>query len=258
MRVVSDPDTGEQEDLTPGELRRRDVRVGRHVPVSPGAVPRFLSRFEAAYGGLGRTEAVLASAAAHHRLLWIHPFLDGNGRVARLMSHAMHLALLDSGGLWSVARGLARNTAAYRDHLAACDGPRRGDTDGRGALSDAALADFTKFFLRTCLDQVVFMERLIEPARLEARVLLWAEEEVRIGALPPQALKLMRAVLRQGAMARGEVPALLKLGDRQARRVSAALITAGALTADSSRAPLRLALPASLAARWLPGLFPEA
>ena len=43
---------------------------------------------------------VLAAACAHHRLLWIHPFTDGNGRVARLMSNAMLLQALDAGGLW--------------------------------------------------------------------------------------------------------------------------------------------------------------
>ncbi len=59
-----------------------------HVPVSPPAVPRFLQRFEEIYSHLGKTETILAAAAAHHRLAWIHPFLDGNGRVARLISHA--------------------------------------------------------------------------------------------------------------------------------------------------------------------------
>ena len=68
-----------------------------------------------------------AAAAAHHRLLWIHPFLDGNGRVARLMSHAMLLDTLESGGVWSIARGLARNVAAYKGHLAACDLPAAAD-----------------------------------------------------------------------------------------------------------------------------------
>lgn len=257
LLTATDPETGETVAVAPGGLRRRDVRVGHHVPVSPGAVPRFLARFEAAYRDLGRAEAILASAVAHHRLAWIHPFLDGNGRVARLMSHAMHRESLDSGGLWSVARGLARNVAAYRDHLAACDQPRRDDRDGRGNLSEAALAEFTRFFLKTCLDQVAFMERLVDPERLRARVRLWAEEEVRIGALPPRSPELLDAVVARGGLGRGEVAALLGASARHARRVTAALIARGVLVADSSRAPLRLAFPAALAPRWLPGLFPE-
>jgi Fic family protein len=120
--------------------------VRRHVAVSPGAVPRFLKRFEEVYGRLNKADAVLASAAAHHRLAWIHPFIDGNGRVARLMSHAIFLEILDTGAVWWVARGLARNVDAYKGHLAACDAARRNDLDGRGNLSEEALAEFTEFF----------------------------------------------------------------------------------------------------------------
>ena len=158
---VGDLDTQEELTVTPGQLRHRDVRVGNHGAISPGAVPRFMERFETVYGGLGRAETILAAAAAHHRLVWIHPFLDGNGRVARLLSHAVLLEALASGGIWSIARGLARNDNAYKQHLMACDAPRRNDLDGRGALSEEALAAFTQFFLETCLDQVRFMEELV-------------------------------------------------------------------------------------------------
>jgi Fic/DOC family len=84
---VEDSATKEKLRLVPGEVRRRDVKVGSHVAISPGARPRFLERFAQVYGNLAETESILSTAAAHHRLLWIHPFLDGNGRVARLMSH---------------------------------------------------------------------------------------------------------------------------------------------------------------------------
>src|SRR6266446_5223178 len=114
---VKNPESGERMRVVPGELRRRDVKVGRHIAVSPGALPRFIERFEQVYGGLGKTESILAAAAAHHRLVWIHPFLDGNGRVARLMSHATLLEALDTGAVWSVARGLARNEVGnYKEH----------------------------------------------------------------------------------------------------------------------------------------------
>ncbi|HEX22820.1 MAG TPA: hypothetical protein ENH21_05255 [Chromatiales bacterium] len=73
---AKDPETGERMKIVPGALRRRDVKVGRHVSISPGALPRFLQKFESAYSGLGKAETIMAAAAAHHRLLWIHPFLD--------------------------------------------------------------------------------------------------------------------------------------------------------------------------------------
>lgn len=257
-RVPYSPDSGERLQVLPGALRERDVRVGRHLAVSPGAVPRFLARLADAYGGLGKAEGIISAAAAHHRLLWIHPFLDGNGRVARLLSHALLLDALDTGGVWSIARGLARNVHAYKTHLAACDLPRRNDLDGRGHLSEEALADFTRFFLETCLDQVRFMETLVQPERLRERILLWTEDAARLGELPPKAGRVLEAILYRGELPRGDVPDLLGTSERSARRVVAALVEQGVVQSASTRAPLRIAFPARLAARWMPGLFPEA
>lgn len=96
---VEDPATKKRGKVVPGEFRHRDVMAGRHAAISPPAVPRFLERFEKIYSHLGKTETILATAAAHHRLAWIHPFLDGNGRVARLISHATLLEALDTGAV---------------------------------------------------------------------------------------------------------------------------------------------------------------
>ena len=181
LLFVEDPKTGERFPVVPGELRNRHVQVGRHIAIHPDDVPRFLARFEQAYDKLSRTASIIAMAAAHHRLLWIHPFLDGNGRVARLMSHAMLLETLDTGGIWSVARGLARNEKEYKIHLANCDLPKRNDLDGRGTLSEEALIAFTAFFLKTCLDQVNFMRTLVEPEALRKTHCTMGREENQRG-----------------------------------------------------------------------------
>ena len=183
--------------------------------------------------------------------------MDGNGRVARLMSYAVLREALDTGGLWSVARGLARNVASYKGHLAACDLPRRNDLDGRGNLSEETLTAFAGFFLQTCIDQVSFMESLVQPDRLRDRILIWAEEEIRGDRLPPKSGAVLEAVLYRGQLPRGEVSGLLNVGDRQARRITSALLDREVLISESSRAPLYLAFPATLASRWMPGLFPE-
>ena len=257
LLLVEDPATKQPVRLTPGELRQRDVRVGSHIAVSPGALPRFIERFAGIYGNLGKTESILSAAAAHHRLLWMHPFLDGNGRVARLMSHAMLLDTLDTGAVWSVARGLARNVQEYKALLANCDQTRRNDLDGRGTLSEEALAEFTRFFLTVCIDQVNFMESLVQPDRLRARIRLWAEEEIRVGELPARSGAILEAILYRGELPRGDAASVVGSGERQARRIVAALIEKGVLVSASPRAPLRLAFPAILASRWMPGLFPE-
>lgn len=254
---VEDPATKERVRVVPGELRRKDVTVGAHIAVSPGAVPRFLRRFEEIYGAVNKTESILSAAAAHHRLVWIHPFVDGNGRVARLISHATMLNTLDTGAIWSVARGLARSVNEYKGHLAACDATRRNDLDGRGNLSEEALAAFTDYFLRTCIDQVTFMEELMQPDRLRARILLWAEEEIRLNTLPPKSGNILEAVLYRGELPRGDAAGAVGAGERHARRIVSALIERGVLASDSARAPLRLVFPAALVSRWMPGLFPE-
>ena len=257
MLWIEDPGTKERVRLIPGELRDRDIVVGNHVAISPPAVPRFLQRFEEVFGHLGKTETILAAAAAHHRLVWIHPFLDGNGRVARLISHATLLETLDTGAVWSIARGLARNVQAYKMHLAACDQTRRNDLDGRGQLSEENLAEFTRFFLTTCIDQVTFMEDLVQPDQLRARIVLWTEEEIRLDHLPPKSGSILEAVLYRGDLPRGDAAGVVGTGERQARRVVSALLEQGVLTSEGMRAPLRLAFPAKLASRWMPGLFPE-
>ena len=255
---IDDPESGERLRMIPGGLRNRDVIVGDHLAVSPGALPRFLGRFEQVYGRLGKAQTTISAAAAHHWLLWIHPFLDGNGRVARLMSYAMLREALDTGGLWSIAHGLARQEARYKQHLVACDQPRRGDLDGRESRSEAALAAFTEFFLQTCIDQVDFMEQLAQPTKLRERIRLWVEEEVRTSGLPPKAGQILDAVLYRGELPRGDVPAIVGTGDRQARRIVSTLLQMGILQSSSSKAPLQITFPARLAGRWMPGLFPEA
>jgi hypothetical protein len=142
-------------------------------------------------------------------------------------------------------------------HLAACDQTRRNDLDGRGSLSEENLAEFTKFFLTICIDQVSFIESLMQPEQLRARILLWAEQELRLNKIPPKSGAILEALLYRGELPRADTAAIVRTGDRQARRVVSALIDQGVLTSESTRAPLRLAFPATLASRWMPGLFPE-
>ena len=255
---VENPDTRDRARVMPGELRPRHVKIGRHVPVSPGAVPRFLARFEAAYRAaeLGRIDRVVAVPAAHHRLLWIHPFLDGNGRVARLMSHAMLRETGVGTSLWSVSRGLARSVSDYKRALMAADEPRRNDFDGRGALSEATLTEFCEFFLRVCVDQVEFMASVLEPASLLGRIEAWLGDEIRAGTLHPRSPALIREAFQLGSIDRGRVPAITGLGERQARTVLSKLIERGVLSSASHRAPVRLLFPGALAERWFPNLYP--
>jgi Fic family protein len=256
LKWVGNPDSGKREPVIPGKVRTKDVEVGRLIPVSPGAVARHLARWEKVYAPLGNFETVLNTAAAHHRLLWIHPFLDGNGRVARLISYAMLRNALDTCGLWSVARGLARSSQTYKSHLANCDRQRRNDLDGRGNLSEEALVEFTSFFLDVCLDQIDFMERLMRPKDLRTRIMTWADDEVRLKRLHEKAKLILDHILFNSSLERKDLPGIVGTDDRQARRFAQPLVEVGLIRSVSARAPYALAFPAVLAPRLMPGLYP--
>jgi Fic family protein len=135
-------------------LRVVDVSVGRHVAPSPGSLPRLLAHLERGYGRPGRIGRMLGVAAGHHRLNWCHPFLDGNGRVARLVACAGLRRTLRGAGAWSLSEGLLARREDYLRLMALADEPRRGDRDGRGHLSEARLASFIGFMLEVAEERI--------------------------------------------------------------------------------------------------------
>lgn len=248
---------GKMIPIIPGAFRDGFVQVGAHIPPSPGAVPRLLDHLHRMFGFQGKTGKIIYAACAHHRLVWIHPFPDLNGRVSRMVAHAMLAQSVSSAGLWSASRGLGRNAEEYKRRLAAADAPRPGGADGRGALSEARLAEFASFFLEKCIDQVEFMHALMRPAELRSRVMEWAVREERRGQVLKGSDRILGALLMEGEIDRGVIPNMLGVSDRQARKVTSRLLELEAIESDSPRAPLKVHFPASLASSWMPGLFPE-
>lgn len=107
-----------------------------HLQLFGNLVPQDLALSDGTLlqAGMPRTRAVTvaaheapAAAAVHHRLAWVHPFLDGNGRVTRLQTQlALHAQGLTN-GLWSPLRSFARTEANYKVSLKAADEHRPGD-----------------------------------------------------------------------------------------------------------------------------------
>ena len=260
LLIVDHPTTKEKIKIVPGELRKDHVKVGFHIPPPPEDLPAFLKRLAEGYSSshLSKLRKIIGVAASHHRLAWIHPFLDGNGRVTRLFSHAL-LRELDVGSeLWAVSRGLARRVADYKANLQAADEPRRGDLDGRGNLTMAGLIGFCKFFLTTCVDQIDFMAGLLEPQELLRRMEIWTEEETRAKRLPKGSWPLLREAVMAGEYARGSASALTGYEERQARTVLNALIDKGYLVSPTTRSPVKLGFPTAVVDRWFPRLYQPA
>jgi Fic family protein len=204
-------------NVVPGSLRTTNVVIGRHIPPTPDTLPSFLGRFEKAYhpDRLSNVDRIMASSASHHRLLWIHPFLDGNGRVARLFSHAYLGRIGIGSSLWSVSRGLARRVQRYRSLLDGADQQRYNDFDGRGNLTMAGLVTFCEFFLDTCLDQIRFMAQLLEPRQLLSRIETYVAHEIRQHRLNNGSFPLLREAFLNGSFRRGEAAAITGYKERQ-------------------------------------------
>ena len=254
---------GREETVVPGEFRAEDVTVGRHLAPSPASLPPLLERFQRGYdpGVLSEVQRIMAFAASHHRLLWIHPFLDGNGRVTRLFSVAYARRIgLDGGGLWSIARGFARYHTEYFAALRAADSGRRSDLDGRGDLSLQTLELWCDLVVRVALDQITYMRSLLSPETLADRLRAYAAYRA---AQPPQdpdlrwrveAGELLAALVNRGDMTRSDAQRMLPGAERTARAALATLLSDGILESDSHRSRVRLAFPPAAATILFPDL----
>ena len=198
-------------------------------------------------------------AIAHHRFNYIHPFPDGNGRVSRLMSHAMaHQAGIGAHGLWSVSRGLARgldSRGEYKAMMDLADAPRDGDFDGRGNLSLRALTEFVSWFLRVCLDQIRFMASLFELNTLGFRLRTLAESHYKLRA---EASILLEQLLARGEIERSDVSNIVRMADRSARRVVSELGDIGLIGSATPKGPIFLRFTPADADLLFPRLFPVA
>lgn len=248
--------------MTPGEWRsapNQDVAVGRHVPPASDRVADFMEYFSDRYriDQLGRAGRIISMAAAHHRFNYIHPFPDGNGRVSRLMSHAMAWSAgIAAGGLWSISRGMARGLESrgeYKQLMDRADTPRQGALDGRGNLSEQALIEFVTWFLKVALDQIVFMTSLFELDTLTGRL----RRLVEARALKPEALPLLEQVLLRGEVDRGEAPRIAGLPERSARRLLNELSAEGLLESSTPKGPVSMRFPADTLETLFPRLYPQ-
>lgn len=235
-----------------------DVVVGRHIPPSGQYVLDFMNFFEDRYNqATGGSRQIMAIASAHHRLAYIHPFLDGNGRVCRLMSHAMGLkAGIGASGLWSISRGLARGLEApeeYKRMMSLADMKRQGDFDGRGSLSLRALVYFTDWFLKLSIDQVDFMTSLFELHHLKRRL----ESYVKLKDLKPESMYILEAVLSNGEIPRGDAVRITGLKERSARTVLSKLTEDGILSSDTPKGSVSLRFDLESSRMLFPKLFSD-
>ena len=259
--------TDEGTELVPGQIRQGRVSAGLHWAPPAGEVPALLAAWQERYANLpGMELATLGAICSHHRLLWVHPFMDGNGRAARLHTHLALGVLGLTQGLWSPLRGMARNQEAYYARLNNADLPRRNDLDGRGPLSQEELTAFASWLLAVCIDQARFMRESLSfgslKHRLQELLLSLSARPWPVGGensvIKIEALEALHYTALFGPVERARFMAMTGLPLRTARRVLSTLLNYGVLEAKTARSPVTFAVPFKSLRFVFPRLWPEA
>lgn len=250
--------------VNPGGWRTQDVIVGQHVPPGHALVAELMKKYCECFHPrhFVGDRKIIAVMAAHHRFVWIHPFADGNGRVARLLTDATLEAIgLDSYGAWCLSRGLSRTAERYKSLLALADQPRKGDYDGRGGLTESGLLNFCDYMLDSALDQVRYISNLLDLTHLRTRIQRYvdARNDHRVPGcndpIKPVAATIIFSAFMHGELERATALELCGMPERSARRLLSQLKSEGLLSETSSKSPLRWEIPAHAEPWYFPGLI---
>lgn len=153
-------------DPTPGEFRNQNVKItgSRHTPPDYVQINGYIDELVEFFNE--HTPAkydLIKIALAHHRFAWIHPFRNGNGRVVRLLTHAM---LIDRGFKLKQHRILnpsavfCSNRNRYFEMLSAAD---EGET--------RSLIAWCEYVLRGLRDELIKIDKLLDYGLLSKRIL---------------------------------------------------------------------------------------
>ncbi len=216
-------------NVIPGEYRTAEVQVGNHVAPANERVSAYMEKFNLDYkryfSSKNSAHRIIAIAAAHHRLVWIHPFLDGNGRVVRMFSDACFISeTVHADGLWSISRGLARSNKNYKESLSNADSHRIHDYDGRGNLSNKYLIEFIDYFLSSAIDQVLYMSEVLNLETLYNRIeklcdLLSTKKIIR-----EEAKFILLDVFTKGKLSKKDAMRITNLSDKTLKIVTDKLL----------------------------------
>ena len=251
---LSKSQSGKEYQIIPGKFRNFEVAVGAHQPPASKSLEKLIARFCEAYKNIPIGEILIAAAASHHRLAWIHPFGDGNGRVVRIFTSSLVKAYgLNGGGIWSISRGLARNRSQYYAKLAIADQDRQGDLDGRGTLSERSLIEFCEFFLSTMLDQMDFMLGILKLDSVISRYARLMHE-----VFPKKSelcLRIIKELWTFGETPRGKICEITGMSERASRAILSELESKGFVKSDSLKTPVHINISADISEQIFPNLF---
>jgi Fic family protein len=203
----------------PGELRRSPVWLGdagghpsqaRFIPPLPRVLPELLTDFENYVNRESDPSIVIACALMHYQFETIHPLLDGNGRVGRIL---IPLFLIREGlfqqPVFGVSHFIERHRSEYYERLQAVR--ERGDMDGWIQFFSRAVIEEATSATTRLTTLLALRERYREEARGERAslrsladilfgmpVMTSRSVQDSLGVSQPTAAKLLADATRRG------------------------------------------------------------
>lgn len=145
------------------------TRAVRYVPPAPEAVPGLMEALAANISGAWRDlPPAVAAAFAHFGLVSVHPFDDGNGRTARIVSDlVLWQTPLHFGRMLSVSKAIFDDREAYYTSLREAQGARFQEV--------VDVTPFLAFHTRALLRAADALERQVASFRHRQELLLSRE-----------------------------------------------------------------------------------
>jgi len=195
----------------------------RDVPLLMKELTRWLQGEEAA-----ALPCPLRAAIAHYQFATIHPYYDGNGRTARLLTTLiLHQGGHDLKGLYSLEEYYARNLGDYYEALNI--GPSHNYYEGR------ASADITGWALYFCEGMVDSFESVRHRAA-HASATDAPDQSEALRKLDPRQRKGLALFQHSDTVTSRDVEALFTLSQRAARNLLTAWVHDGFIViADPSK-----------------------
>ncbi len=221
----------------------RDGRTGGIVylpPEAPDVAPlmkQLLTWITASSAADGWPVPVVA-ALAHYQFATIHPYFDGNGRTARLLTTLiLHRGGYGLNGIYSLEEYYAKNLAGYYEGLAA--GPSHNYYEGR---AEADVTRFVTYFCQGMAESFAAVQTRAEEAQAGG----FADQSGRLRGLDTRQRQVLSLFLRSKEVRSAEVAQFFSIKPRAAADLCTKWVKVGFLVvADPSKKARRYRLTRS-------------
>ncbi len=202
--TVNGLNPSQEGDYTPGQYRTIEVSIknSSHKPPLAVKVPEYMDELVAFINNYREQKyKLLATAVAHHRFAWIHPFRNGNGRTVRLLTYSM---LMSQGfavnHILNPTAVFCNNRDMYYRVLAEAD-----------MGTDEGVLKWCEYVLQNLLEEIKKIDKLLDYDYLIPEILIptlnYAVDRKNINQ---EEFQILRLAIEKGEIKAGDINAILK------------------------------------------------